>query len=90
MPRQFLLLSSQWTLPGRWLAGVSATWRSERFRDAGNVDRVAPGWAFGATVYWESEDKSSSVQGLVDNVLLHRDAGVQRDAHWMLRYSRNF
>jgi tetratricopeptide (TPR) repeat protein len=90
MPRQFLLLASQWTLPGRWLAGVSATWRSERFRDAANVDRVAPGWAFGATVYWESEDKSSSVQGLVENVLPNRDAGVLRDPHWMVRYTRNF
>jgi Flp pilus assembly protein TadD len=88
--RHYLLLRSQWSLPGRWLLGTSAAWRGERFKDAANQERLAPGWSFGLTVYWEGADKRSSMQAIADNVLSRRDAAIQPDPHLVLRYSYSF
>ncbi len=90
VPRHYGLVSSQWTLPGRWLAGVHAIYRSERFKDADNLERLAAGWSAGATVSWESADKRNNVQAIVDNLLSRSDAGVSRHPHLVLRYAHNF
>lgn len=90
VPRHFLRLAAQWTLPGKWLLGASAAYRSERFEDADNLQRLAPGWAFGLSAYWESADKRSSVQAILDNLLTRRDAAAHRDPHLMLRYSYSY
>jgi tetratricopeptide (TPR) repeat protein len=90
VPRHFLLLSSQWLMPGRWLVGGHAIYRSERFRDADNLQRMAAGWSAGVMASWESVDKRDQVQAIVDNVLSRSDAGVQRHPHLVFRYARSF
>ena len=88
--RHLLQLGAQWAPGGRWLLGTSAVWRSARFKDAANLEPLAAGWSLGATVYWESQDKASTVQAILDNVLSDRNAGVRRDPHLLLRYGLRF
>jgi Flp pilus assembly protein TadD len=87
VPRNFLQLGSQWSLPDRWLLGANATYRSKRFEDDVNLEPVRAGWAFGLTVYWESADKRHGMQALVDNLLSRSRASVDRDPRVLLRYS---
>jgi Flp pilus assembly protein TadD len=90
VPRQFVQLDSQWSIPGHWLLGASATYRTSRYRDDTNLDRLSAGWNFGFTAYWESEDKHSTVHLIADNLLPNRDAGHHRDPHLMARYAYRF
>lgn len=90
IPRNYLQINSQWSLPDRWLLGASAIYRDHRFRDDTNLDKLSAGWSFGLTAYWESLDKRSSVQGVVDNILSDSDAGLLPHPHVMLRYSYRF
>jgi len=87
IPRNYLQINSQWSLPDRWLLGASAIYRDQRFRDDTNLDPLRAGWAFGVTAYWESVDKRHSVQGVVDNILSDGDAGLLPHPHLMMRYS---
>ena len=90
VPRHFVSLGAQWQLPGRWLLGSSAVYRSERFKDDANTERLAPGWSLGLTAYWESSDKRQSVQAILDNLLSDKAAAVRPDAHFVLRYAYSF
>ena len=90
LPRHFLRLGSQWSLQDRWLLGVSGTYRSLRFRDDTNLDPIQHGWAYGLSVAWESEDKRSSVQLILDNLLSRTRAGDKPDAHMVVRYGYRF
>jgi Flp pilus assembly protein TadD len=90
IPRHYAQVASQWALTGGWLLGSSATFRSERFRDDTNLERIAAGWAFGLTAYWESASKHSSLQAILDNLLVHKQAGNKPDPHVVLRYSYRF
>ncbi len=90
IPRHYAQLASQWAVTGRWLLGASATYRSERFRDAPNLDPIEAGWAFGFTAYWENASKRSSVQFILDNLMANRLAGNKPDPHILLRYAYRF
>lgn len=91
VPRDYLQLGSQWSLPHRWLLGVSAVYRSSRYRDDANLDPIEAGWSFGLTAYWETANKKSSVQAIADNLLLDsKTADTQTDPHLVLRYSYRF
>lgn len=90
MPRHYAQFTSQWALSGGWLLGTSATFRSARFRDDTNQQLIAAGWAFGMTGYWESTNKRSSLQAILDNLLVRKQAGNQPDPHLVLRYSYRF
>ena len=90
IPRHFVQLDSQWSIPGRWLLGASASYRTKRFRDDTNLDAIRAGWSFGFTAYWESADKHHSVHGILDNLLSDRAAGNKPDAHLLLRYAYRF
>lgn len=91
VPRSYLQLGSQWSLPGRWLLGTNATYRSTRYRDDTNLDPIKAGWSFGFTAYWETADKKSSVQAILDNLLTdQKNADTQPYPHLMLRYSYRF
>ncbi|MBL8381861.1 MAG: tetratricopeptide repeat protein [Burkholderiales bacterium] len=89
-PRHYLLAGSQWALPGRWLVGTNAAYRSIRFRDDTNQNAAQHGWSYGLTVYWEGEDKRSSFQAILDNLLSRSNAGDTSDAHLVLRYGYRF
>lgn len=91
VPHDYLQLGSQWSLPDRWQLGVSAVYRSSRYRDDANLDPIEAGWSFGVMAYWETVDKKSSVQAIADNLLLDSDtADTQTDPHILLRYSYRF
>ncbi len=90
MPRHFVQLDSQWSIPGRWLLGASGTYRSARFRDDVNLDAIRAGWSFGVTAYWESQDKHSTVHVILDNLLSDKAAGNKPDAHLLVRYAYRF
>jgi hypothetical protein len=91
IPRSYVQLGSQWTLADRWLLGSTAVYRSSRYRDDTNLDQIKAGWAFGLTSYWETADKKSAVQAIVDNLLSDKKAAdTQTQPHLMLRYSYRF
>lgn len=90
IPRHALRLASHWSLPQRWLAGVTTTHRSQRFRDDANLELVRGGWSHGLTLYWESADKRTSVQGVLDNLLSHKQAGKDDAASLTVRLGYRF
>ncbi len=91
VPHDYLQLGSQWSLPNRWLLGASTVYRSRRYRDDVNLDPIKAGWSLGFTAYWETTDKRSSVQAIIDNLLFDsKSADTQTDPHLMLRYSYRF
>ena len=90
LSRDFVQLGSQWSLPQRWLLGVSAVYRGERFRDDTNLEPLKAGWTYGLTAYWETADKHSGVQFILDNLLSDKRVGLKSDAHLVLRYSHRF
>ncbi len=90
LPDHMLYAASHWTLPERWLLATTATYRSTRFTDDLNSQRIAAGWNFGVTAYWESADKKSSVQGILDNLLSNKKAATDNKAHLIMRYTYKF
>ncbi len=90
IPRDYLQLGAQWALPDRWLVGTSGIYRGSRYRDDANLEVLEAGWAMGLTVFWESADKRSSVQGILDNLLTRSGAGTSNRPHLLLRYSYSF
>ena len=91
VPRHYLQLGSQWSLPERWLLGTSAVYRSTRYRDDTNLDPIRAGWSFGLTAYWETADKKSSVQAILDNLLTDaKNADTQPYPRLVLRYAYRF
>ena len=91
VPRHYLQLGSQWSLPERLLLGASAVYRSTRYRDDTNLDPIRAGWSFGLTAYWETADKKSSVQAILDNLLPDaKNADTQPYPHLVLRYAYRF
>lgn len=90
LPRDMLRLASHWNLPERWLLGASATFRGSRYRDDLNLQKIEPGWAFGLTAYWESADKRLSLQGILDNLLSDKGAGVDSAARLIVRAAYRF
>jgi hypothetical protein len=90
VPRNYLQLGDHWTFPNRWLLGVTATYRDQRFRDDANLVPLDPGWSFGVSAYWETIDKHSSVQAIVDNLLIDPKSAFLPDPHFVLRYTYRF
>ena len=90
LPRHYLQLGSQWSLPERWLLGVHAAYRGARFEDDRNLRPLSSGWSLGMVVYWESADKRSAVQAILENVLSRKSAGLKPDAELLVGYSYRF
>jgi hypothetical protein len=91
IPRSYLLLGSQWTLTGRWLVGTNATYRSTRYADDTNRTLINAGWSYGLTAYWETDDKQSSVQAILDNLVSNmKSAAGQPYPHLNVRYTLRF
>jgi hypothetical protein len=62
-----------------------------RYRDDTNLDQIQAGWSFGLTTYWETTDKKSSFQAILDNLLTKMEAAdTQHYPHLVLRYSYRF
>jgi Flp pilus assembly protein TadD len=83
-------LSSHWSLPQRWLLGASATYRSERFEDERNQERLEAGWDLALKASWESPAKMLNLQFSVENILSDEAAGLDPDPHYFARASLRF
>ena len=57
IPRHTAVLGATWVSPQRFYVSGRAVYRSERFEDAENLTRIAPGWGVDLMGYWESQDK---------------------------------
>lgn len=92
VPRDYLRLASHWSLPDRWLIGVTGTWRAERFRDEANTlaQRIDPGWTFGLNSYWESADKRWVAQVILDNLQRNHKSSDESASKLILRASYLF
>ncbi len=90
LPRHYLLLGSQWSLPDRWLLGASALYQSSRYQDDLNLDLLKSGWAFGVTAYWETVDKRHALQMTLDNLLTDKKAAIHPDPRWLIKYTARF
>jgi tetratricopeptide (TPR) repeat protein len=92
VPNNYLRLASHWSLPDRWLAGISATWRGERYRSERNLatEQIEPGWNFGLTGYWESADKRWVMQMILDNLRRNERSSNDSATKLLLRASYLF
>jgi len=71
IPRHYGNLSLFWQPYGRWLLGLSSTYRSMRYADEANATPLNAGWNHGLRTYWETDDKRWSLEAAVNN--LHTD-----------------
>lgn len=60
-------VGATWASPSRFYFISRAIYRSARYTDEANTDRLPPGWAAGFDVFWESRDKRARARLGVDN-----------------------
>jgi Flp pilus assembly protein TadD len=84
IPRHFANASLYWQASQRWLVSLSATYRSNRFSDEGNLTALDAGWNFGLTGFWESEDKRWTVEAGLTNLHANKRAAKERRAKMLL------
>lgn len=76
--RHFGNLSLYWQASQRWLVESSASYRSERFQDEGNLVPLKAGVVFGLSGHWESVDKHWNVELGMANIQTNREASDER------------
>ena len=75
LPKHLAQIGTTWVaMPRLQLSGV-ATYRSARYTDEANTDRLASGWNIALGAYWESVDKRISIGAAAENLLPNRNAG---------------
>ena len=77
-PQHYVNVALSWQPYHRWIVGPAATYRSKRFADEANTERLSAGWTFGLQAYWESEDKRLSVGAVIDQVHSNKQSSVYR------------
>jgi hypothetical protein len=55
------------------------TWRSSRYQDERNLERLSSGYAFGFHAYWESVDKRWSAAFVIDQIHGSDSSSIYRD-----------
>lgn len=80
LPRNLFMVESSWLPLPRLLLGADITYRSERYTDEANLNRLKAGWGAGLHGYWESSDKRWSVEGVAENLYANKDAAAVRPA----------
>ncbi len=68
IPRHLANALLYWQPANRWQLIASATYRSSRFIDEANLQRLDAGWNYGVAANWESADKRLNLQALLSNV----------------------
>lgn len=90
MPDTYLRVGARWSLAERWVLGASATYRSARFGDEANTQKLNAGWTLGLSAYHESADKRHAFQGLLERPTYSVVNMVKPDTKLVLRYSLRF
>jgi hypothetical protein len=83
-------LALNWQPYQRVVIGPSATYRSARFRDEENTERLAAGWSFGIAAYWESEDKRLSIGAVIDQIHSDKKSSIYRHPTGQLQAAYRF
>jgi len=78
LPRHLLSLGGNWLPKARWQLGTTLTYRSERFADEANTQRLSGGWNLGLRSYWEDAAKHWSVEAIVDNLYSNKASTTTR------------
>ena len=78
-PRHYGNVAVQWQPYRRWVIGPMVTYRSTRYQDEENSERLNKGLTFGFSAYWESADKRWSAAFVIDHVPSSGDATIYRD-----------
>lgn len=68
LPRHLFSVGADWLPAARWHLGATLTYRSERYADEANTQRLAAGWNLGLRSYWEDAAKRWSVEAIVENL----------------------
>ena len=89
-PRHYFSTSLNWQPRPRWVAGPIATYRSSRYADEANTQKLESGWSLGAYAYWESMDKRWSVAAVVDQITSSDDSSLYRDPVFQLLSTYRF
>jgi hypothetical protein len=71
LARHLVSAGLNWLPVARWQLGATATYRGKRYMDEANTELLNAGWNLGFRSYWESTDKRTSVEIIVEN--LHAD-----------------
>lgn len=68
LPRHMFSVGADWLPAARWHLGATLTYRSARFADEANSQRLAAGWNLGLRSYWEDAAKRWSIEAIVENL----------------------
>lgn len=90
MPDTYVRLGARWSLAERWVLGVNTAYRSARFADDANTQKLNAGWTVGASIYHESADKRHSFQGMLERPTYSVVNMVKPETKLVLRYSIRF
>ncbi len=69
MPQHRAMLGLTWAGEQHVLFSTQAVWRSERFSDEANLQRLAAGWDMTLRLHWETLDKRWAADAYVTNLL---------------------
>lgn len=78
LPRHLFSVGADWLPVARWQLGTTLTYRSERFADEANMQRLSGGWNLGLRSYWEDAAKHWSVEAIVDNLYSNKASTTTR------------
>ena len=76
LPRHLLSAGANWLPAARWQLGLNATYRSLRYTDEANSQRLDAGWNLGWRSYWESVDKRLSFEAILENLHANKRAAT--------------
>lgn len=78
IPSHFGNASLYWQAPQRLLVALSATYRSARFSDEGNLAPLKAGVVFGLFGYWETLDKRWKIEAGLANLQVEKGASIEQ------------
>jgi Flp pilus assembly protein TadD len=84
IPRNFANVAGFYQIQGSWLLGVSGSYRSARFADEANSVGLNPGWVFGISSFWETDDKRWTVEAGLGNLHPANKSSVERKPRLVL------
>lgn len=89
-PRHYANVGINWQPRPRWVMGPMLTWRSSRWQDEANTERLDSGVAAGFHAYWESPDKRWSAAFVIDNITTNRDSSIYRNPTFQVQGAFRF
>lgn len=85
IPSHFGNVSLYWQAPQRLLVALSATYRSARFSDEGNLAPLKAGVVFDLFGYWETPDKRWTIEAGLANLHANKEASIEQRARATLQ-----